>query len=63
LVEKKLLSVMEAARILGFGRSHTYRYVMLGEIESLKFGKSRKIPKEALDAFIEKRRQESATET
>ena len=56
--EKKLLSVVEAARKLGIGRSHFYRFVLRGDIESVKLGKSRKIPPDALDAFIERLREE-----
>jgi excisionase family DNA binding protein len=58
LDEKKLLTVAEAARILNLGRSHTYAYVLKGEIESFKIGKSRRIPVEAIDAFIARLRSE-----
>ena len=56
---KKLLTVAEAARALNLGRSHTYAYVMRGELESFKIGKSRRIPVEALDAFIARLRSEA----
>ena len=60
--EKRLLTVAEAARRLGIGRSHAYIYVLRGELESVKLGRSRRVPVEALDAFIERCRQESALE-
>ena len=51
---KLLLDVTEAARRLGLGRSHVYGYVLRGELRSLKLGRRRKIPVEALRDFITK---------
>ena len=47
-----LYSVEEAASILGIGRTFMFRLVGTGAIESLKIGKRRKIPREALDAYV-----------
>lgn len=55
---KLLLTVDEAAQRLGIGRSHAYIYVLRGEIESVKIGRSRRIPAEALDAFVERLRSD-----
>jgi excisionase family DNA binding protein len=60
LDEKRLLTVAEAARRLGIGRSHAYVYVLRGELESVKLGRSRRVPLEALDAFVERLRGEQA---
>lgn len=50
---RKLLRVAEAAQEMGIGRSLLYRLVMSGEIRSVVVGgRSRRIPVEALDAFI-----------
>ena len=54
-----LLKVDEAARRLGVGRSHLYGYVLRGELESVKLGRSRRVPVEALDAFVKRLRADS----
>ncbi len=51
--EKLLLTVDECARRLGIGRSHTYVFVLRGEIPSVKLGRSRRIRTEDLDRFID----------
>ena len=50
--EKLLLTVDEAARQLGIGRSHAYAFVMRGELPSVKLGKSRRIVASALAEFV-----------
>jgi excisionase family DNA binding protein len=60
--EKVLLTIDEAARTLGIGRSHAYIYVLRGELESVKLGRSRRVPVEAIDAFVEKLRTSEASE-
>ena len=57
--EKRLLTVAEAARRLGIGRSHAYIYVLRGELESVKLGRSRRVPVDAIDAFVERLRSET----
>ena len=59
--EKRLLTIDEAAQRLGIGRSHAYVYVLRGELESVKLGRSRRVPVEAIDAFVERLRSESLT--
>jgi len=59
LDEKKLLTIDEAARRLGIGRSHAYLFVQRGELQSIKLGRSRRVPAQALDTFIEKLRAEA----
>jgi excisionase family DNA binding protein len=56
---KLLLTVDEAAHRLGIGRSHTYVYVLKGELPSVKIGRSRRVPVQALQEFIERLRDES----
>lgn len=56
--EKRLLTVDDCARRLGIGRSHTYAYVLKGDIASVKLGRNRRITPEALDAFIERLQSE-----
>lgn len=54
-----LINVDEAARLLGLGRSKTYELVLSGQLRSLKIGRSRKIPKQALDEFVRSRLEEA----
>jgi excisionase family DNA binding protein len=57
---KLLYSVDEAAELLGIGRTYTFRLVAAGEIDSLKIGKRRMIPGDALERYIERLRSQSA---
>ena len=56
----KLVTVEEGADMLGLKRSKMYELLMSGEVESLKIGKARRIPVEALDEFIGRLRQAQA---
>lgn len=49
---RMLLTVPEAAIRLGIGRSFLYDLVMRGEIQSVKLGRARRIPVDALERFI-----------
>ncbi|WP_371639656.1 helix-turn-helix domain-containing protein [Streptomyces virginiae] len=46
------LTVAEAARRLGIGRTKLYEYVASGEIVSVKIGSLRRIPAEAVNDFL-----------
>ncbi|MFC7973980.1 helix-turn-helix domain-containing protein [Streptomyces cinereoruber] len=46
------LTVEEAARRLGIGRTKLYEYVSTGEIASVKIGSLRRIPAEAVNEFL-----------
>lgn len=46
------LTVAEAARRIGISRTKMYEYVSSGQIPSVKIGSLRRIPAEALGAFI-----------
>jgi excisionase family DNA binding protein len=50
---KILLTVSEAAILMGLGRTCVYRLVMQGELASLKIGRNRRIPHWELHAFIQ----------
>jgi excisionase family DNA binding protein len=61
-VTQHLLHTPEAAAgILSIGRSKTYELMESGELESVKIGRSRRIPHDALERFVERLRGESAT--
>ncbi|MBU7597385.1 helix-turn-helix domain-containing protein [Streptomyces sp. P38-E01] len=46
------LTVVEAARRLGIGRTKMYEYVSSGAIRSVKIGSLRRIPEEAVGEFL-----------
>jgi excisionase family DNA binding protein len=49
-----LYSVPEAARLLGVGRTYMFRLIASGEVESIKLGKLRRIPRGALGRYIDR---------
>lgn len=49
------LTVAEAARRIGIGRTKLYEYVASGEIASVKIGSLRRIPAEAVNEFLASR--------
>ena len=51
-----LYSVTEAADLLGVGRTYMFRLIATGEVESIKVGRLRKIPRDALGRYIDRRR-------
>lgn len=51
-----LYSVPEAAGLLGVGRTYMFRLLATGQVESIKVGKLRKIPRDALNHYIEQQR-------
>ncbi|MEU6130676.1 helix-turn-helix domain-containing protein [Saccharopolyspora sp. NPDC047091] len=46
-----LLTVEEAAEQLGVGRTTAYALVRSGELESVRIGRLRRIPKEAINTY------------
>ncbi len=54
-MEKLLFTVPEVAGQLGLGRSLVYQLVMRGEIDSIKVGRARRVPAEALERFIQEK--------
>ena len=52
---KLLYRVDTAAALCEMGRSKFWELVMSGEIESIKIGRSRRIPAEALRSWVERR--------
>jgi excisionase family DNA binding protein len=45
--------------MLNLGRSTLYQYLLKGEIRSVKVGRRRLIPRDAVHEFVEKLQQES----
>lgn len=50
--ERLLLTPAEAALCLGLGQTKVYELLASGELESIKIGTARRIPRDALDRFI-----------
>jgi excisionase family DNA binding protein len=46
------VSVDEAARLLGLGRSNVFKLLESGEIRSVKVGSRRLVPRKALEEFL-----------
>lgn len=52
MADEILLGVSEAARRLGIGRSLLYRLILEGHVQSVKIGRSRRVPVWALEEFV-----------
>lgn len=61
LLERRLLTVREAAERLGVSRDTVYRLLQSGALPSLTIGRARRISVWALDTFITKQEQVGAT--
>ena len=57
--EKLLYSPAETAQMLGVSRSQRFELLARGEIESVKIGRLRKIPREALTAYVARLRAQA----
>ncbi|GGZ85787.1 excisionase family DNA-binding protein [Streptomyces acidicola] len=55
-----LLTVEEAARRLRIGRTTCFKLVLAGEIESVMVGRLRRVPPEALRAYVTRLRRRPA---
>jgi excisionase family DNA binding protein len=55
-----LLTVAEAAHRLGIGRSLLYELLADGRVESIHIGRLRRIPADALAAYIDRQRRDDA---
>lgn len=49
---KLLYDVEEVVHLVGIGRSKLYQYLLSGELRSLKLGRRRKVPADAIPEFI-----------
>jgi excisionase family DNA binding protein len=56
LGQRLLLTVTEAADRLGIGRSLLYELLAEGQVESIHVGRLRRIPTDALAAYIDRQR-------
>jgi excisionase family DNA binding protein len=56
-MDKLLLTPTEAASALGIGRSKLYELLQTGELASVHIGACRRLPADALKAFLDSLRQ------
>lgn len=56
-MNKLLLTADEAAEIIGVGKSKVHELCRTGQIESVRIGRSRRIPRDALGAYVEHLRE------
>ncbi len=54
-----LLTVEEAARRLGIGRTVCYRLISAGELESVTVGRLRRVPADAVPEYVSRLRASS----
>jgi excisionase family DNA binding protein len=47
-----VLTVEQAAEQLGIGRTLMYALIASGDVESVRIGRLRRVPADALDAFV-----------
>lgn len=52
LMEPLLLTPVQAARMLGIGRSKLYELLAKGQLESVRIGNCRRVPAQALHNFL-----------
>lgn len=62
MATKLLYTIDEAARLIGVGRTHLYGEITAGRIESVKIGRARRVPADALELYVMKLRQEARDE-
>ena len=51
-MEKILLTPEEAAEVLNIGRDKVYKLIRTGELASVKIGKSRRVPTDAVHQLV-----------
>ena len=56
---RRLLKIEEVAERLSLGRTKTYDLVISGELPSVRIGRSRRVPVDALEEFIQRLRAAS----
>lgn len=51
-MERRTLSVSEAARVLGISRAHAYDCVRSGELPSITLGRRVVVPRQAIEQLL-----------
>jgi excisionase family DNA binding protein len=61
-MERLLLRPLEAAEMIGVGRSKVYELLASGDLPSIRIGGSVRVPLDALRAWIDRQIDESAND-
>ncbi len=59
-MEQRLLTIPEVMTVLALGRCKVYDLIRSGRLESIKVGRDRRVPVEAIDKFVNQLRKEAA---
>ena len=59
-MEPLLLRAGDVARLLGLGRSKVFAMLASGELPTVRFGRSVRVPRMALERWIEERTQQAS---
>jgi excisionase family DNA binding protein len=51
-MERKLLTVVEAAEVLGLGKTKAYELINSGRLRSVKIDGCRRVPVAAIDEYV-----------
>lgn len=51
--QRRLLTVLEVAERLNIGRTKVFHLIAAGQLESVRIGRLRRIPVEAVDAYVD----------
>lgn len=58
--ERLLLTVEEAARCLGIGKTLAWRLVQEGQLPSVRLGRCVRVPRRALEEWVQEQRRDTA---
>ncbi len=53
MTEQLLYRVEDAAKVLSLGRSKTFELIANGELRSVQIGRSRRVPRSALEEYAD----------
>lgn len=62
-MDKLLLKPTEAASVLGIGRTKLFELLASGDLESVRIGNCRRVPRDAVEAFLVRLRSEPRAHT
>lgn len=59
-IDRRLLTVPEVMAAMALSRWKVYDLIRSGQLESIKVGRGRRIPLDAVDAYVTEQRREAA---